>query len=285
VGLIESQAVIFAAEKYLSLMALGFGVGAYGTLIGAGGGFVLMPVLLILYPKEGPEILTSISLAVVFFNALSGSEAYGLMKRIDYRSGLMFAAATVPGAVIGALNTSHVSRSLFDIIFSVLMVAAAVFLLFRPGAPRATSKQSSDSRYCITRHLVDAHGHQYDYSFNPFLGIGLSLFVGYASSFLGIGGGIIHVPVLGYFLHFPVHVATATSHFVLAIMALTGTVVHIVTGTFSHGVHRTIALAIGVAVGAQLGAHFSQRIRGTWIIRSLALALGLVGIRILMTVL
>jgi len=285
VGLIESPSVIFAAEKYLALMALGFGVGAYGTLIGAGGGFVLMPLLLILYPKESPEILTSISLAVVFFNALSGSEAYGLMKRIDYRSGFMFAAATVPGAVVGAMNTSHVPRYLFDIIFSVLMVVAAVFLLFRPGAPKATSQKSSDSRYRITRHLVDAHGHHYDYSFNPLLGIGLSLFVGYASSFLGIGGGIIHVPVLGYFLHFPVHVATATSHFVLAIMALTGTVVHILTGTFSHGVHRTIALAIGVALGAQLGAHFSQRVHGAWIIRSLALALGLVAIRILMTVL
>jgi len=284
VGLIESPSVIFAAEKYLALMALGFGVGAYGTLIGAGGGFVLMPLLLILYPKESPEILTSISLAVVFFNALSGSEAYGLMKRIDYRSGLMFAAATVPGAVVGAMNTSQVPRYLFDIIFSVLTVAAAVFLLFRPGAPKATSQKSSDSRYRITRHLVDAHGHHYDYSFNPLLGIGLSLFVGYASSFLGIGGGIIHVPVLGYFLHFPVHVATATSHFVLAIMALTGTVVHILTGTFTHGVHRTIALAIGVAVGAQFGAHFSQSIRGTWIIRSLALALLLVAIRILMTV-
>jgi hypothetical protein len=285
VGLIESPSVIFATEKYLALMALGFGVGAYGTLIGAGGGFVLMPLLLILYPKESPEILTSISLAVVFFNALSGSEAYGLMKRIDYRSGFMFAAATVPGAVVGAMNTSHVPRYLFDILFSVLMVAAAVFLLFRPGAPKATSQKSSDSRYRITRHLVDAHGHHYDYSFNPLLGIGLSLFVGYASSFLGIGGGIIHVPVLGYFLHFPVHVATATSHFVLAIMALTGTVVHILTGTFTHGVHRTMALAIGVALGAQLGAHFSQRVHGTWIIRSLALALGLVAIRILMTVL
>ena len=281
----ESQSVIFAAEKYLALMALGFGVGAYGTLIGAGGGFVLMPILLILYPKESPEILTSISLAVVFFNALSGSEAYGLMKRIDYRSGLMFAAATVPGAALGAVNTSHVPRHLFDIIFSVLMVAAAIFLLLRHGAPKATSKPSSASRHRITRHLVDAHGHQYEYSFNPLVGIALSVFVGYVSSFLGIGGGIIHVPFLGYFLHFPVHIATATSHFVLAIMALTGTVVHILTGTFTHGVHRTIALAIGVALGAQLGAHFSQRIRGTWIIRSLALALGLVGVRILMNLL
>ena len=101
---------------------------------------------------------------------------------------------------------------------------------------------------------------------------------------MGIGGGIIHVPVLGYFLHFPVHIATATSHFILAIMAFTGTVVHIFTGTFAHGVHRAIALAIGVVVGAQLGAHFSQKIHGTWIMRSLALALGLVGIRILMNV-
>jgi uncharacterized membrane protein YfcA len=56
------------------------------------------------------------------------------MKRLDYRSGLMFAATTVPGAVVGAMNTSQVPRYLFDIIFSVLTVAAAVFLLFRPGA-------------------------------------------------------------------------------------------------------------------------------------------------------
>jgi hypothetical protein len=83
----------------------------------------------------------------------------------------------------------------------------------------------------------------------------ISIVVGYVSSFLGIGGGIIHVPALSYFLGFPVHIATATSHFVLAIMALTGTLVHIAIGTFSHGVHRTIALAIGVLVGAQIGAH------------------------------
>jgi uncharacterized membrane protein YfcA len=70
----------------IGLIALGFGVGAYGTLIGAGGGFVLMPILLLLYPDDRPELLTSISLAVVFFNTLSGSEAYAMMKRIDYRT-------------------------------------------------------------------------------------------------------------------------------------------------------------------------------------------------------
>lgn len=268
-------------EHYFGLMALGVGVGAYGTLIGAGGGFVLMPVLLLLYPNQSPELLTSISLAVVFFNALSGSEAYALMKRIDYRSGLAFAAATVPGAVIGAINTSYIPRRAFDLIFGVLLIAAAVFLSSRSRQNLSDCYASRFRRYCVARHLIDSHGTEYRYSFNYLLGLAISAVVGYASSFLGIGGGIIHVPALSYFLGFPVHVATATSHFVLAIMALTGTMVHIATGAFAHGVHRTMALSIGVLLGAQIGARLSDKIKGGWILKGLALALGAVGLRIL----
>ena len=114
------------------------------------------------------------------------------------------------------------------------------------------------------------------------MGVGLSAVVGYISSLLGIGGGIIHVPALIRLLNFPVHIATATSHFMLVIIALTGTVVHILAGSYSHGVHRTIALAVGVLLGAQLGALLSKRMKGRWIIQSLAIALGFVGLRILM---
>jgi len=64
-------------------------------------------------------------------------------------------------------------------------------------------------------------------------------------------------------------------------MALTGTGVHIITGAFHHGIRRTIALAIGVLIGAQLGAFLSNRVKGLWILRGLAVALGFVGIRIL----
>jgi uncharacterized membrane protein YfcA len=111
--------------------------------------------------------------------------------------------------------------------------------------------------------------------------VGLSLFVGYISSLLGIGGGIIHVPALVHLLNFSVHIATATSHFILAVMAITGTTVHMATGVFSHGIRRTVLLAIGVLLGAQLGARLSTRVHGDWIIRGLAIALGFVGVRIL----
>jgi len=273
----------FSSETYILFLALGFAVGTYGTLIGAGGGFVLMPVLLLLYPNENPEKLTSISLAVVFMNALSGSAAYAPMKRIDYKSGLLFAVATVPGAIVGALNTSHVPRRQFDTIFGILLIVAAVFLALRPDLQRP-GRTKDIGKFWTKRHLVEADGTISDYAFNPVFGIVLSLFVGYVSSFLGIGGGIIHVPALVYFLHFPVHVATSTSHFILAIMALTGTMVHVLNGVLTNGVHHLILLSIGVVLGAQVGAHLSQLMKGGWIIRSLSVALGLVGIRILFLV-
>ena len=87
---------------------------------------------------------------------------------------------------------------------------------------------------------------------------------------------------MAHLLHFPVHIATATSHFTFSVMALAGTLVHIATGTFHHGIRRTVVLALGVLVGAQLGARLSHVIQGDWILRSLAVALGAVGVRILL---
>ena len=163
------------------------------------------------------------------------------MGRIDYKSGLLLASATIPGAILGALNTSFVPRHLFDIIFGVLLMIAAVFLSLRPNLAHDAKKVYQPDQHLMHRHL-EAKGQSFDYAYSPKLGLLLSLLVGYASSFLGIGGGIIHVPVLVYLLNFPIHVATATSHMILAIMALTGTLVHIVTGTFPYGVHHMISL-------------------------------------------
>lgn len=281
------ESLRFIAEHYLWLIPVGFVVGAYGTLIGAGGGFVLVPLLLLLYPKDNPELIASISLAVVFFNAFSGSIAYARMKRVDYKSGLIFSAATIPGAVLGAFSTAYIPRHLFEQIFGCLMIGAAAYLFLEPGGEgevKLANPYGGIGRipsYYLKRVLVDAEGSQYSFSYNPLVGIGLSLFVGYVSSLLGVGGGFIHVPALVHLLNFPVHIATATSHFILAVMALAGTIVHIATGTFAYGVRRTIALAIGVLLGAQLGAWFSNRVRGDWIIRGLAAALGFVGLRIL----
>jgi uncharacterized membrane protein YfcA len=266
----------------LALVGLGFVVGVYGTLIGAGGGFVLMPVLLLLHPQERPEHLTAISLSVVFANSASGSVAYGWMRRIDYRTGLMFAGAAIPGAVVGALNTSLMSRHTFNLVFSIAFIVVAVAMALRPDLRHRPQVKQVPSRFETTRHLVDSQGLTHDWTFQPWIGIVLSFFVGYFSSFLGIGGGVIHVPALVWLLHYPVHIATATSHFILAIMTGVGALVHVETGALHQEVWETLTLIVGVLPGAQLGAFLSSRVRSAWIIRSLAIALGLVGVRILL---
>lgn len=261
------------------LILLGFLVGTFGTLIGAGGGFILVPVLLLLYPQLSPELITSISLAVVFFNALSGSVAYARMKRIDYKSAIAFAAATLPGAVIGAIITSYIPRHIFDIILGILLLVIAVFLLLRPeqGALARTSVHSGFTH----RTIIDKAGETYHYAFNIWTGIILSFFVGFLSSLLGIGGGIIHVPALTSLLNFPIHIATATSHFILAIMALAGTIVHIIQGNLKDGWLTALLIGAGVMAGAQAGAYLSHKVKGHFIVRALAVALLLVGVRLL----
>jgi hypothetical protein len=270
-------------------LPLGLGIGAFGTLIGAGGGFILMPILLLIYPKEDTELLTSVSLAVVFFNALSGSWAYSRMRRIDFRSGIVFAAATIPGAILGAVSTAYVPRHTFDILFGIFMMWAGIFLWlsarddYSPTLGRSTQPVNDKKKRQTIRDFADANGKRYRYAYNPTIGIGLSVIIGFLSSLLGVGGGFIHVPALTRLLNFPVHIATATSQFVLAVMALTGTMVHIVQGVFDHGIPLTAILAVGVMLGAQVGARISTRFGGAAIIRGLAVALAFVGVRLILS--
>ena len=252
-------------EHDLWLSLFGFLVGMFGTLIGAGGGFILTPVLLLLYPHDSTDTITSISLSVTFANAFSGTIAYARMKRIHYTYGLIFAAAAIPGAIIGALVTYYVHRRTFDFIFAILLMITSVILFLKTPTERGSDAHGSIQ--LSPRHFL--------------LGILISGAVGFVSSFLGIGGGIIHVPALAGILGFPVHIATATSHFILAIVTFAGVMVHIITGTFQHGVVRAIFLAFGVLLGAQAGAFFSSKVGGKAIIRSLAVALALAGIRLL----
>jgi hypothetical protein len=260
--------VAFSASTAALLVLLGFGVGAFGTLVGAGGGFILTPVLLVLYPHDSAQTISAISIAVVFFNAASGSVAYARQRRTDYRSGLIFGAATLPGAVVGAIAVTHVSRRFFDAVMVAVLLGIAAWLL---GGDRLRREPRTGPEGARQVPLVK--------------GAVLSLIVGFVSSFLGIGGGIIHVPLMIQALGFPVHIATATSHFVLAIMSGAATVTHLVQGSYhvGHGLRRTLSLSAGVIVGAQLGARVSTRVTGRTIQRLLVVAILALSVRLIFT--
>lgn len=257
---------------------IGIFVGTFGTLIGAAGGFMLVPIMLFLYPQDTPNTITTITLTVAFFNALSGSIAYGRLRRTDYRSGLFFSLAGVPGAVIGASVTAFLSRGVFQTIFGSTLLLAAIYLLIWPQ--RKYSMAAIRTGH-TTRQIEDMQGTVFTYSFNLIRGVAIAFGVGFVSGLLGIGGGIIHVPALTQLLGFPTHVATATSHFVVAITTLSAVTFHAVKGVFGEGIPRAAVLSAGAVIGAQFGARLSQRVSDTWIIRLLAVGLAAVGVRLL----
>ncbi|HVC80414.1 MAG TPA: sulfite exporter TauE/SafE family protein [Chloroflexota bacterium] len=267
-------------EESVLLVLLGIVVGAYGTLIGAGGGFILVPVLLLIYPHDAPITITTISLAVVFCNALSGTLAYTRMRRVDYRTGLIFAAAAIPGSIVGVFANGLFARRPFDMLLGVLLIVVALWVVIQPASNETPAGEAASAN---SRELTDAAGTTYRYTVKRNLGIAISVMVGFLSSLLGIGGGIIHVPAMVQVLGIPPHIATATSHFVLALTTLTGSATHALHGDFAHTIRRIIPLAIGVIVGAQAGAALSTRLHGNLIIRLLALALGLMGIRLIVS--
>jgi uncharacterized protein len=270
----------FTLEAAVLLCLLGFAVGVFGTLVGAGGGFILTPVLLLVYPQSSPGLITAISLVVVFFNAGSGSIAYARQGRIDFRSGSVFAVCTLPGSIVGVLLANKVSRPGFDVIMGVALISLAWWLVRGRKQPHEHPLPGRQ------RVIIDRAGNEYRYHANVRLGAAFSVVVGFVSSFLGIGGGVVHVPLLVTVLGFPMHVATATSHFVLAWMALVATLTHVFTGTFHHGLglRRAAALSVGVVFGAQLGAILSQKLSGTAIQRLLAIGLLALGVRLVLSV-
>ncbi len=266
------------------LIVVGIVLGCIGTLIGAGGGFVLVPMLLIFYPEFPPEIVTAISIAVVAVNAISGTIAYKSSGRIDLKSGVLFAIYTIPGSILGVLLVPYVPKAIFNMVFGVLLLILAVYLILKQSKKSEETIKLSNENGLTFREIIDSNGEKFSYYFNSTKGKLISLIVGFISPILGIGGGIIHVPAMVNVLGFPVLIATATSQFILAIMATASVFVHYFQGSYDDdNVQQTILfLIIGVIPGAQIGAKLSKKIKGQIVIKILALCLILVGLRILM---
>jgi uncharacterized protein len=254
----------------------GLGIGILGTLIGAGGGFLIVPLLVLLEPSWNTDQITAFSLAVVTANASMGAASYWWQGRVDPFTFPLYTLAAVPGSLIGAYASAYIPRPVFDPIFGVLLILIGVWLFMKPG-----SSESGGNTGPFERVLIDRSGRRYAWSFDPRIGFAGSVLVGFASSLFGIGGGIIHVPLLATVLGFPAHVATATSHAVLAVTAGLATIVHIVHGDFRTDWPLVIAAAGGAVVGAPIGARVSSFVPGAIILRVLAVALAFVGLRLL----
>ncbi|HAK72430.1 MAG TPA: hypothetical protein DCP36_00610 [Sporomusaceae bacterium] len=246
----------------LLFLAMGFSVGAFGTLIGVGGGVIFVPIFLLALHWT-PQYAIGTSLTIVFLNALSGSIAYIRQKKVYYDAVVRFSLATIPGALAGGYLAEYFTGTSFRIAFGLLLAFFALIMFFRSLPKQDTAEFDKDT-----------------FTYNRTAGVLLSVAIGFISSIFGIGGGFIHVPAMVYFLGFPTHIATATSHCVLAISSFFGVISHYL----AHNILAEPALLIGFGaiVGAQFGARLSVKVKSRSILMLLALALLGLGLRLIL---
>jgi len=247
----------------LLAIPLGLVIGTIGSLTGIGGGFLLMPVLLLLYPDRSAAGLAVITMTVVFFNALAGIVPAALHRRINWRTVLLYAVVTLPTVVLGLAVQTMVTAGPFRRVFGAFIIVAAGLLFWLQSRGRPIP--------------IDGTLGRRD-RFWPVLGI--SPLIGFVSSFFGIGGGFLFVPLFVYFLGQPTRNASANSQVILVFVSLCSIIVGIVFGNFKLDTQLMSFLVIGVVVGAQIGHALSLRLKSGVVMLILAILMLAAGIRL-----
>jgi uncharacterized membrane protein YfcA len=244
---------------------VGLITGLLGTLIGAGGGFLLTPLFIFLFPDMSASRLTALSLLAVCANSTSGSIGYSFRNQVHWKSVGLFSVAAVPGVFIGVYLSRILERGTFEILFAGFLGLMSVFVIWRGF--RRKSEHTRRRNFWNTRTKV--------------LGGLVSFFVGILSSLLGIGGGIVHVPLLSEVFDYPVHLAAGTSHAILALSSLFAVFRHFQHGDLTPFESFVPFLVVGLIVGAQMGAALSKRLPGHRILTLLGLALISMAVRLI----
>jgi uncharacterized membrane protein YfcA len=233
-------------------LPLGIVLGALGSLTGIGGGFLLMPVLLILLPSAPQGALSVVTLLVVFFNALSGTILSARKERVRFRTGLAYGLLSLPLVWLGTHLQASVDRSTFAWAFGLLLVVGGGFLLFRPPL--------EDQGLRTGKRIWSA-------------GAAVALVIGLVSGFFGVGGGFLFVPLLAFVLRFPVVEATATSQLIVGL----GAAWALATGALSHPLPLNpllvAGLVAGVLLGSPLGTTLAGRLKPGGVLKVLAVLL------------
>ncbi|BCJ86003.1 sulfite exporter TauE/SafE family protein [Effusibacillus dendaii] len=259
---------------HLELLLIGIMAGFSGSLVGLGGAFIIIPTLVFLY-NFPPQLIIGTSMAVLFFNSISSSYTYSRQRKIDFKSGFGFAMAMIPGSVIGAFVAESFSSKAFYVIYGIILLCVAGFLLWKPDQP--VKKFLSPT---ITRSLTDVNGITYTYSYHRGFALIASFFIGFISSLLGIGGGAFLVPIMVLLLGFPPHIATATSMFAIMLSAVIGTASHAALQNVMW--LKVLFLAPGAFIGGQLGARTAAKLKGKTIMRILACLLIVIAFRLIL---
>ena len=251
-----------AMEFLIIVLVASVFAGVLGSLLGLGGGIIVIPVLTLLL---GVDIRYAVGASIVSVIATSNGATVSHLKEgvANLRIGMLLEMATVTGAVLGALAASHVSSGALYLVFAAVLAYSAVAMYRRrhSDALPALRNDRWAARLRLNGQYLDrATGRVVRYGVVGVpVAMGLMLLAGVVSGLLGVGSGTLKVPAMDLAMKLPLKVSTATSNFMIGVTAAAGAAVHFAQGDVVPLVAAPVA--IGVLVGAFGGARLLARVQ------------------------
>jgi uncharacterized membrane protein YfcA len=261
----------------LLMVAGGFTAGVFGSLLGLGGGVLIVPLLTLGFGLDLRSAV-GVSLVCVIMTSSAAAGVYLEKHVANLRLGMSLELFTAIGALIGGSIAFLIDERILSGVFALLLVYVAISMV-RGSSTRDTDGDAMDEpgpdpdpdpapvfaaqsvapRLVQTRtaFLASVAGPGYEVR-NLGTGIVGATGAGVASALLGVGGGIIKVPLMNLAMGVPLRVATATSNLMIGITAAASAVIYLLRDEIDPYVAGPTA--IGVFIGATIGSRVSHRI-------------------------
>jgi uncharacterized protein len=251
----------------LLIAVLCMSAGMVGALMGIGGGLIIIPILTLGFGIPMQEAIGA-SLIGVIATSTGAATKYVKQGLTNVRLALFLEMSTTLGSIIGALIAVYTDQTVLLLLFSLLLVYAG-YTMFRHSEKRVSPEEMAAEGQMLDlscQYVDPKDSCQVRYGVKGLgKGLGYSSVAGLLSGLLGVGGGLVKVPVMNVCMCVPLKAATATSNFMIGVTALTGAIIF-----YGHGLldaYLCAAVALGVFAGAYLGTRVmakrsSEQLRG-----------------------
>jgi uncharacterized membrane protein YfcA len=244
------------------VLAIGAFSGVLGASLGIGGGVFLVPLLSV---GLGMPFKAAAGISLITVIATSSVVSANVVGRqlINLRLGMLLEVATAAGGLAGGLTAQMLSERTLERLFGAVAAVVAILLLARLERRNIRDVSIDPGRFG-GRFFDEDSGREVVYRVKRLpIGLGFSFLAGNISSLLGIGGGIIRVPVLNVWCGIPVRIAAATSAMMMGVTAVTAAPIYYANGDIIP--HVAAAAVLGVVIGSPAGFWVAGRIRVKWL--------------------
>lgn len=276
---------MLVVEFVILLFLASIFAGIFGSIVGLGGGVVVIPILTIFL---GVDIHLAIGASIVAVIATSSGAAstYVRDKVTNLRVGMFLELATTSGAIVGAALAAYVNSAALGLIFGLILLVSLVPTIKKLGrqAPTSPELRGLSKRLGLTGAYRERDGSEERYNAErPMEGLAVAGVAGVLSGLLGIGGGAFKVIAMDIGMKLPIKVSTATSNFMIGVTAAASAGIYFARGDVDPIVVAPVAL--GIVIGAAIGARLLLRSRNDSVRKAFAIVLAIAALEMILSAL